>query len=611
MKKALTSWVIIFSFLITICAHPQGEAQDSDSPDSDEDNIHRCLDKEGTELEQCLKDNAYEGNLIVSWMILLVTSLGAPLLLSFCFKTPDVWAFTAGAAAWFIGEVLTWDRYSGGTKHILETLKDSDGRKQVETLKAAYKHSQKGAKALEEKATWAMIAGIAYGAAAVLVGIKILTSPAGAMPFCAGCSPSTPSPKDPFITFLEGLALPSALAKDEDEDKDEGDEEIEKKIEDKKNEEMIGKLAAIGIGGGVAAVLILAFPKPVWDVVKLDVARLIFYLVTAGAAFIAMIELKEAQEKLKREAKTYAAIADKLVKAGADSGQFFSSLEHESGGPGVRVPLPPPLPGGGHVPVEKGGRPTCTTTNLQNQVSLDPTCSCYPHCQGPKVSKGTLQNIPLSGARTRLDSIVSKALDTVQSASTSAANGDLHGAKAQADKGKQYAAKLKKAQSLLQKKINEKRKKKGKKPIPFKALKEKFFKGLRGKLKRSLASLGPKDRNSLPNFGGMSKKLSEKLEKHGGPPPLNLGIVPEVASLGHPAKGVGSNLNFKLDDGDLGPDNDNQDFDFGQEQDQGIEKYEDIVSDITKLSEVSLFQVISIRYKRSAYPIFFKRKKKK
>ena len=172
--KFSTCWLSILC--LTIGGIYPGQIQAKENKQAQTSSIDQCLQKTGDALSQCLEKNKEEKNDdgLISWIVLLAVAIIAPVAALTCFNCPDVWVFSAAAAAWLFGEFATMDRYRKRSEHIKKILEDKDVEKQIATLRSAQLHSESGVKAAEEKIMWATGAAIGFTAAAGVAALLVL-----------------------------------------------------------------------------------------------------------------------------------------------------------------------------------------------------------------------------------------------------------------------------------------------------------------------------------------------------------------------------------------------------------------------------------------------------
>ncbi|HAZ12653.1 MAG: hypothetical protein A2X86_11355 [Bdellovibrionales bacterium GWA2_49_15] len=166
-----------------------------------------------------------------------------------------------------------------------------------------------------------------------------------------------------------------------------------------------------------------------------------------------------------------------------------------------------------------------------------------------------------------------------------------------------YAAKLKKAGSKLKAKYIDLLKKKGEKnPKTFDALQKEFFAKVKKDMKTMESKMSPSVMAQIASLGGGpdTSKMAEKLKEMGVE-----GLAKKSSKFG--------NLQSDSSVGKLFDDEPAAALDTGKAEAvnsaDALSGYENSEQDILKDSGVSIFEQLSTRYRKSAFPIFFMKKK--
>ena len=640
---------------MTIVSIYPSEVQAKETKENKSSPIEQCLDKSGNELNQCLDKNKEEKSDegIISWIVLLAVAIIAPIAALTCFNCPDVWVFSAAAAVWLFAEFSTMAQYRKRSEHIKKILDDKDANKQIATLRAAQLHSENGVQAAEEKKTWAMIAAFGFTAAAGVATLLALNPfnlfGAGATFDCNGgllgglidgmigshdginqdIKKLTPKdiareinvqsqihPKNPhtpvdveqrkydsyklkIIAKIQELITPAANAEDQAK-KDEGapKNEEEQRNQKKQDEHFMNTLLSLGIGGGVGAVLgiILIIKKPAVKFLQKPLTRIILFSATAAVAWLARGEIEEARKKLDTDAKVYKKLADELEKRINPK----SNIGDEEDGKAPSTKMAEQWPEGSAYDRQNPTDSTrlCGNANKNNKITPSANCNCRPNCRGtrtPRFSNKSLTKNPFLAE-------YANTADAVNQASKQIANGNIAGGKAtiSGSGGGKLAGKLKKMNDKLKQKINDKRKN----PIPFNALTKKTVanilqaarkkKGSYPKNWGSPLSLNSKGSLSLAAFGNknrgsLKKELAKAKKVH-------------QASGGNPKK---DDFNYKVDFSN--DENKAQRSSSSLPETSEVENIDEKMDDITKQTKVPIWNILSLRYQKTIYPMFIEK----
>jgi hypothetical protein len=172
----------------------------------------------------------------------------------------------------------------------------------------------------------------------------------------------------------------------------------------------------------------------------------------------------------------------------------------------------------------------------------------------------------------------------------------------------QLVGALKKLKRGLLNKLNDKLKSEGKKELDIDGEAQKQFDDLKSAMIKATSQMSGKELanlNSLSGFGTGGLFDSKKEEKGKDYDSERLNAKKKPAGPDYSSM-LGMDSDLDLDDG-IGP---NQEELANFDADAESNKYEDSADDIVNNKGVSIFKVLSIRYKKSAYPKFFIKKSK-
>ncbi len=598
---------------------------------------------------------------LFSNLALFFTGLMTPYLIKACPKSPSVWVFGGSALLYIANEI---GLFTGFNKAINEEMVAYLGRgdedRQIESLESASKQTREAKKAAKRRAMIAKIAAVGFGAAAVTAALEAkgsfgMTSCAMAvgtpavlyneveeirpLPFQQNnyFNPLT----SPYYTAqLEPLELANELesdtsyydvkvrssveakivnylvgntyASDDENSGPVGTKHDAKIIEDKDTGEksiavnkVAYKVGALGLGG--ASFLAIKSLAPSLGTTFKNIAanpwyRAVGFGAFAGVAYGAATESEGAAENLEKRAKEYDRLADSLrnqttqdleIKTGAQTESTLGTTTDI--GNGVNV---------------TGSTTTCFTGG-KGQLNVDKNCSCSSNnsCKKPEVPN--IQALPEFGGQ----SLLADTMGDLRAAGSQLYSGKLSEGSAAANRVANAAARITRLRNNLNDKINKDRLSKGKKPIDFEKAEAGFRSKLEKDVERAFNNLSPTEQGTLANLaGGFGSSNSDKDEKEkekdspkkdGKTAIAATDVNPNAGSVGSDKNADGGTWDFNFDpEAEAAAEQAALAEALAAEEDENYVVKGDINDDRNK----DIFNIITRRYLKSAYPVIFEEK---
>ena len=553
-----------------------------------------------------------------------------------CYST---YIFMAATAYYFFKEVSVWEEFKGGSDHALVTYENVEVDNQVEALKTAKEENDLALEAIKQKqenAKYAAI-GIAVAAAAALIEAMLEKSPAK---YCLNGQCPVDSYKkissvieekdsnlfknladtkvsstidnsydnnlDYFINFsdrnsdrIHSLTHQQYRElKKSSEAKDLPSTDLLKAFT-KKMSNMIfpqahalQQLEKIGIVGG-AALSYMAY-KYADGLMTADslwgksYTRAAAFAACAGIAYMAMNEYEEVIQDLESRSKKYQYLIDRLLGSTlAPNLANGAQLVYESDKLANGI-LPDPYKNG------KEESDLCLQETGDGSIvpiSCD-RCNETNTCKTSSVPDDI--NFPQVGAPESL----SESAASMQSMEDAAYSGDLQAAEIAANALGQNATNIKELRAKIEEKINTKRVKDKKKPLDFGGMKAKMTRDIQKLAHQNLAALPSKYSNfkDLIDLGGAAKIDKDKklgASKAGKDANKKAGNEKEKDPL--------AGMNFEIED--------DKKENFGLKRGESYAYNKNAQDDILKDKNTNIFEVISVRYLKTAYPVFLEQEK--
>lgn len=645
LLKALTAVTLIFSLFtlqveLSSLRLQANQAYADDAPVGQHDRSHEA--------------QKAHTNFPLNMMLLWASMIAAPFVIKACKTQPSALIFAGGAASVLLGEILTYTKFkelSTSSQKMIATMDEESANNQIEVLNQAAEQEQRAADALKSKRTYTSIAAYAYTAGSILaMTVEIFKD----WPKFQGDCMTASIDRAPtqyyannleldhvYDQFLDQNSLASHMAQKEDysrflngENKSLSINEYQQDyqmMEDLFSSEMsqnviksitlVPKLLAelvlptaqaeegrdqqrvsgqhhlwkAGVGAVVAAgISYFALKSTAAWVTKVMTngwTRAAVFGGFAGAAFWAAAQLKKDSEKLASNAQIYRDLANKLEIA----------LEDRYGVQGPNQGMPnnrrPPIGGRqdpGNTQPDAGS--ICISGNL-GERRIDPECKCR---QTNTCATVNLQTYGLGGYG--LPSTFTNGLGTFGGGVNSFLAGNTAGADTAANAfGQNAASNLKRLKAQVLAKLNKEMEKNKKKPVNLEALEESMMKDMGKQMERVLASMSPQQLASLGGSTGsnnVAEKLAEKM------PEAKTVLASIQAPTANDAKAA-SGMDFNFDFGE----EENQDNAAVAVQDinyeEALDGYATEQNDISGRKNENIFNIITVRYFKSAYPRFF------
>lgn len=597
---------------------------------------------------------------------------GGTMMMLSCRNQASAWAFAGASSAHILGEIYNWIEFRDASEREMKAFTNTTEKKkktQVDSLQKAASLNDNAISAAETRQTLMYITAGLYGVAAVIAGVEAV---AAMSPLTAGSDFCTKSfvyqdqhkqsddflngldrnlsnsaqrlvyqdalqssrPLDAYFIWKEyndfsqgGLQSPTyneyeRLSLSITKNKIKIDEELGSKLAQISNlvSQMIipsaqaivptaknaEGMAAFGILGGAALAGASAGLTKVmmgsnsvytgWD-------RAIFFGLWAGAlAIVAKTTLQSSIDTLKDRSRRFRELAKKLEVAGNTEVQpdpDVDSNNNNKAGPSIETPQVP----SGETPdgTKVSGSNNCVAGDFSKGLSLDQNCDCSKKnaCAKPAtISKDVYPNT------IKQDGDIMKALDNVKKMSNSFGQGK-NTASAFYNKGSasKLAADMKNKLRRQEELANKALKEAGKPPIDFSKEMELRGSKIRAELKKAMDSFPGDQKNAFNQLASLATTEDESLAKSDDQAKEELksqgiDLSSLMASFSPPQ---GPRYKSALE----------EEKSQGQEDiqtDKALASHKLNMGDIKKDSSVSIFNMISVRYKKSAYPRFYERK---
>ncbi len=616
------------------------------------ENIDANGDGKANEIKVEGNDLKATSKFLFSNIALFASGFFAPTLIKACPKTPSVWIFAGSALLYVANEIGLFTGFNKAiNREMVAYLGRGDEDRQIDSLEAASKQTREAQKAAKKRAMISKITAAGFAAASAMAFAERAD-----LFGLTGCKPAAdayfnPQPKNlllinpqrfamaeyyfsqqPMERFVSELSNDISLYPSQPTPHFKenglgqkmmnyligntyaqvGTDKDAKIVEDKDGDKSIvvnsvgAKLAATGLGvaGGLAVMKYAKTAGPaVKKFVKEPITRGIGFGVFSATAFMAAKESEEAAQKLDTRAKEYDRLADSLRSQtsqdiGLETGATHSLIDGSIQG----------IDNGSNKGISNND--ACFTGGA-GQIVVDSNCSCSQNnsCKKPEIPN--LTKLPDFGGQ----SLLSDSMKSLSAAGSNLYSGRLKAGSTEGNKLVNSAARITKLRDALKDKINKDRLAKGNDAIDF----AKAEKGMEGFLKRELDGafnrLTPAEQRTLANLSGGIGRGSdddaneEKEDKEGEGTGSGATAVAATDINPNPGK-----ANANADGGTW-------DFDFGEEaqgsaeQDamaQALEAEEDqdyvVKGDINDDRHKNLFNIITRRYLKSAYPVIFEEK---
>jgi hypothetical protein len=483
------------------------------------------------------------------------------------FKTPSALIFVITSIIFFGAEIYYFLKYQKASNRSMEIDRSGAYQEQYDAMKKAESVTKKAAKLAKQKAWVQTGVAVGFGLAA---GVALIETFLKKEPFTCFDSTSMITP-----SFLLDLIIEKAYASEESF------------LTGKTGE--ILKLIGLGGGIGVGAVLALVkkgkIIKPVVDfAMKNAITRGLLFAVAGGLAGTTSFLTHRQAKLLEERAKGYNRLAsaiDGMKKGG------YEVIDQEL------VPLTPADLSAQKIVEENQEKGIFFTGGGNTPIIVDKTCSCQKekNCKKDTAPTFTTQGFGVPNSFAGANAMMPLMGNSLFS-------GNLTGAGYYGSAlGRYYAGRIKKDTKKLEQLKNQELQKQGQTPIPFEKIQNQLEKKMKKQVQQAIAK-GLLPLNQVP-AQGPEILLDPKIPKD----PLAQIIKNEPAPT--PPKEI------KQNDPAIS-------FNFGEEEEKHlaedmVENTESSVSDSAyeystndiNPQDSSLFQLLSNRYLKTAYPRFF------
>jgi len=348
-------------------------------------------------------------------------------------------------------------------------------------------------------------------------------------------------------------------------------------------EDFAPKLAAIGIGvtGGIIGSILSGLKVTLQIIKKNAWVRIVFYTFELGLLSWYVYESDKAAKEYGRRADAYEGLYKKLIKLLEQQPGFTTE---------VRIPIKHPnvIRSEAESGAFNAANNHCTQGSISN-FKADPTCSCR--------EKGTCTKVKMPSmkfANFDTPKVITSSANIGESMGNNLFSGNLKGAMSDAEALGRNAAKIKEVNNKLRNLANKILVDNGKKPMNFdkmgKNMNSKISKGVRD----GINSLSSSDQQSLV-AAVMGRRPEVSKEKE---------VEPKVAATRKEIKSPKKKKGF-LGFFGIGEDK-KEKFAAGKDvEEKELGEYEDSSQQISKETGPSIFEIIEMRYMKSAYPILF------
>ena len=601
-------------------------------------------------------------SIMASNVLLIGIALSAAPMIIFCRDQYSAWAYFASAVLYVGNEINLFGKYKDGSEREMSYYERDDVDKQVKSLEQAAKQTEDAAKAAQEKAQFASYAMMGFTLASALAFMEALNW-IGASGMCKMTSIET-RPKEFFasntmeaegkiaylnagvkeydsLILLEELEryergfkssmgydeyekltaswekdssmkelmtlsakaivntiLPAAVASPNGDDKKKKGKGLSKaKISDNTG----GTVALLGLGsvaGYVMTQQLVIQSTSIKEFLASGYTRGALFAGFALAANVAKSDIEDAAGKLNKRAGQYRELAGEL------KAKSMSNIENGFTTPGqsnVDTQTVDTTAIDGNSDSSSG----CVVGGRGEAVS-DPECKCKDSnsCKTPDVPNLT-QIDGMVGA----GGVLAEGASTLGAASSSLFQGDTSGGSTNGNNVGKLAAKIRKIKSKAQKAINDKLKAAGKTPVKdWDAYEKGTFNKYMGTVQKAWDGLSGSDKSKLmaripalsnDNAKGKGKQVAAKskvaMKKANGLKNIGKGGKKAVAE-----KQPGMDLNFDFEENK--PLTDEEMAMNGEGMANTPAKDGE---DINDNRNKDIFKIITGRYQKTAYPVFF------
>ncbi|MBL6990443.1 MAG: hypothetical protein ISR65_11720 [Bacteriovoracaceae bacterium] len=543
------------------------------SIDTDGNSTALSYEQAGDEKSKQDIKSAEADALQASSMALFAAALVAPTYLMNCSNKPSVWIYS-GTAVMYLGmEVLNWGKYEDASTHKMIIYDNKDKDKQVAALDAAEKVTKEAANGAQKKAKWAKYASVGFGIAAAVSLVEAFADWEMLGGACSGAASSRIQPNKNQLNYMSFICANSYAGLK--------DNSVEK----------------FGIGAGLAGAGLMYMLKDYVGkylfkkdaVMSNGLIRAALFGATALLASNTHKKLQVVADKLNDRADKYRSLKIQLMNANASGligrqAQVITQQMITTTTNGASIQTTSPMCFSGDA----------TTLKPQN-------CD---ECKAGNCKTSSIPNVNFPTFDT--PPFLTNSIGHLSQTADSLYSGNLQGAITNGDSMIQGAAKINKLKKSLEGKINKRLKNEQKPQFDFKKSRNFFKSKLLDATNKALTDMSPKDRNKLLQLSGNGQMHTAS------------------TTTGTSKKGKGDLESSTEDifepeqsDGPGGPDlsflEEKQKVEVSADKTIDGEAVYDYnhADDISKRPETSIFQILTVRYLKTAFPRLFNLKDEK
>ena len=528
-----------------------------------------------------------------NWMILLAASINSPDILSSCSNCDDVWPFNDTAISWLVGEIVSMYEFREQVSELKEQM-ETEQNKQLGAFKGAYKYTKARADQGRFKQTLALDAANGFS---VAVGIAINryleTEKPEDYQLCEGALVSSKSFDDKFqlkyqsilqkITLnIQDILIPTSIAQSSNSDFKKNVLRAlasSEDIDDKTLDDTLDFLNSIS--------------KEIFSNFRSPIERVIVYDSLIKIAKDVANEMGQLVDKLEKDASVYKELHDALEERVKNSRIIKNERDETRMEDGRIVDDVSEV-----FSSANSTGSTCVRIDGRYRVSPDPQCRCKPNCDR-RPYKQLFNKMDKTKGKSHIPLIYKKDIVQRHEILQDITNGRLGENMKITPPMMKRASVIKKTTDKLKSKVNKRRRKKRKQPIPFRQLAEIKTSNIFEKIKKRFSFLSSKEKKSLATLGFSSSSSIGKQARNLQRDQRNKGKdrnVPTVA-LGSKRK---STTRSSIFSSLLGKD------ESLEEISKSMRDISSSIDDISKNPKQSIFSLISRRYLISIYPRLLK-----
>lgn len=584
------------------------------------------------------KEKNEEGGYSAQQITLFALAFTVPVLYITCRSKISAWIFGGAAALYLLMEIMAYKEYKASSE-AMEIRKDATTETQIESMKKAAEQTDEAAAAAEKKAGYAKMAAMMFAAASVAAFIELAMSMNPARPDYHLCSTADAGDGEEFKNYAQNknenfkllnqqislteksadtmmvykewtnyfdgeISSPSIQEYESmtslfEEDTEEntmktallGYTEMAMNFVFPKAE-AANSMVAAGLGGVASAIVLLATPvtaKTLAIPIESGLGRGITFGIFAGVAGIAAKQIGDAGKSLRKRAEQYRGLGARMSAVMLEDGQVKSDpLTVETGVVGIKK-----------VTGTNGEGKNCYQTK-SGQTEYDQGCKCRKNntCKKSKIPKVDFGSFDPSGTLASSSSLFNAGADGYYS-------GD-YGAAGVANNGlSKNAAKISRLRDSLKNHLNKVQAKVGKKPIDFDGLESKIKGRMLKAIDKAFKNSSSKDQATLMAIAAPLARSTDDIkvaDKALKKPALKLaGSSVSLNSKGK-KKSAFEGIDFDMGDEEGDAESKVETFDEGDDEIADLDITRD---DISSNRDADIFKLITTRYMKTAYPVFF------